>query len=263
LTRALGRPILVANAGKSGNLTLHHEYQLAHYRHADSFGRVIIMCGMNDAGALLRNNYRERKEVVDQEALENPVGDGAYYKRSTILRLFYGLRRAAQNGGPHVHQDFAGKWYSGMRSKRKALLVKNTIREMPPDLPEALVTYRNNLLRIIDHCRNQNQKLLFLTQPTLYAPDMSREISGLLWEHTDRGAHSPEVLAKVLEAYNNTLWDVCQETGVPCIDLALFLPKDTSILYDDCHFNISGCEMVADILSDNLLPDRHVQYSSG
>jgi hypothetical protein len=253
LSDALGRPILVANAGVGGHFTLHHEYQLAHYRYADRFGRVIVMCGINDAGTLLRDNYEARARSVPREALVDPVGEGAYYRRSSLLRLVYGLREAGRIRETSVHRDPWGRWYAGERARRKALLERRPIRSVPPGLPAALETYRQNLLRIVGLCRERGQKLLFLTQPTLYSPDMPRELADLIWEHTDDGAHTPEVLWMVMEAYNGTLRRVAREAGVPCIDLASLLPKDTTVLYDDCHFNVSGCARVADILAERLL----------
>ena len=43
---------------------------------------------------------------------------------------------------------------------------------------------------------------------------------------------------------------VCREEGVDCIDLASMLPKDTTVFYDHCHFNIEGCRKIAGILLD-------------
>lgn len=60
------------------------------------------------------------------------------------------------------------------------------------------------------------------------------------------------MLADLLETYNKTLRSVCRELGVPCIDLAAKLPKDTSVFYDDCHFNIAGCRQVVDVVKPVL-----------
>jgi len=44
-----------------------------------------------------------------------------------------------------------------------------------------------------------------------------------------------------------------REEGVNCVDLVSGLPKDTAVFYDDCHFNTSGCEKTARILTDFLI----------
>jgi hypothetical protein len=46
---------------------------------------------------------------------------------------------------------------------------------------------------------------------------------------------------------------VCRERGLECVDLAAKLPRDTSVFYDDCHFNESGARRVAEVLAEHLL----------
>jgi hypothetical protein len=81
---------------------------------------------------------------------------------------------------------------------------------------------------------------------------MPPALADLLWEYTDDGAYSPEALASLMQAYNQTMISVCQDHRVDCLDLASLLPKDTSVFYDDAHLNTSGCEQVARIVSDHL-----------
>ena len=56
-----------------------------------------------------------------------------------------------------------------------------------------------------------------------------------------------------MDKYNVVLTEVCKEEKVDCIDLASMLPKETSIYYDDFHFNINGCRRVAEIVSEYLV----------
>ena len=44
-----------------------------------------------------------------------------------------------------------------------------------------------------------------------------------------------------------------QAYKVDCLDLAAVLPKDTTIFYDDCHFNEHGAEVMAKELTRHLL----------
>jgi hypothetical protein len=75
----------------------------------------------------------------------------------------------------------------------------------------------------------------------------------LLWESVDNSAYTSKVLEEIMSAYNQTLIEVCKEEGIPYIDIASMLPKDTSVFYDDCHFNISGCEMVSEIVFERVI----------
>ena len=46
---------------------------------------------------------------------------------------------------------------------------------------------------------------------------------------------------------------VYQARKVECIDLAPVLPGDTTLFYDDVHFNESGAEKVAEVLAQYIL----------
>ena len=257
LTEKTGRRILVANAGRSGQFSLHHLHQLRHYALADDFGTVIVLCGINDAGTLLRGNYEERAAAVPEEALVSPLREGVYYRYSFILERLNAVLRPGVPLSPKprshsIQQDLTGAWYAAVRRKRQRLLEANRITSVPQGIAESLDIYRENLAAIAELCKDRGQRLVLLTQPTLYHEDMSDDLVSLLWEHTDDGAYSHEVLAEVLVAYNSSLRDVCREYGVLCVDLAAVLEKDTSVFYDDCHFNISGCEKAAAVLTDVL-----------
>jgi len=65
--------------------------------------------------------------------------------------------------------------------------------------------------------------------------------------------YSAGSLASGMELYNQTLLQVCRDRGVACIDLAAALPKDTTIFYDDAHFNEAGSRRVAEVLAHYLI----------
>lgn len=56
-----------------------------------------------------------------------------------------------------------------------------------------------------------------------------------------------------MAAFNDTLLNVSQNRHLECVDLASMLEKDTIVFYDDAHFNESGSQKVAMILSEYLL----------
>ncbi len=156
------------------------------------------------------------------------------------------------NSAETVIQDPLGEWYASVRQQRQAALKKRTIRELPPGFDSALATYGANLRRIISTTRQHRQQLVLVTHPTMYRKDLPENIELLLWEYSNDGAHSPEILEEMINAFNRTMIQVSREEGVDYIDLASMLPKDTSTFYDDVHFNISGSEKVATIVADFL-----------
>ncbi|BBM81692.1 SGNH/GDSL hydrolase family protein [Candidatus Uabimicrobium amorphum] len=249
LSKTLTRPILVANAGRSGHFTLHHLYQLQHYKLADEFGIVVILCGINDMGTFLRNNYEQRITLVPKESLTGSSAQGAYYHHSYLIQI---LKTAFARSSFAV-RDAQGKWYNSLRNRRKKLLQQNTITTIPENFAYALDLYKSNLEKIIHHCSLKKQRLILLTQPTMYQKNISQELKKLIWQHTSGGAYTPETLAKIITEYNNTLKNVCKAHNVACVDLASLLPKNESTFYDDCHFNIRGCQQIVIHLQDAIV----------
>jgi lysophospholipase L1-like esterase len=249
LSEQTGRRIYVGNAAKSGHMAMHHAYLLAHYRRARQFDAVLVMCGINDLGACLRGMYEERAAAVSRETLAGWRDDGLYYRRSALLqtaaRLF-----------DHQHlrvvvQDAGGDWYTVERARRHAALAQHTFTQPPPDFPVALRRYRHDLEKIFAVCAARGQRLIFATQPTLYARNLSPEVAALIWESTEDGAYSVEALEAMMDEFNATLLETCAQHHVECFDLAEFSGQP-DVFYDDCHFTIAGAERLAQDLARRL-----------
>lgn len=54
-----------------------------------------------------------------------------------------------------------------------------------------------------------------------------------------------------MKRYNDAVLEVCKAEGLECIDLS-HLEEDTTVFYDDVHFNEAGARKVARILADYL-----------
>ena len=243
LSESLGTPVFVGNAGRDGHFSLHHEYLLRHYPLADRFEWVIVLAGINDLGRLLRNDYQERSYRVPEETLLGGT-NLPYYRGSVLYRML-----AVRFQGDAVVQDPEGRWIAQQREIRRRALSRGAVSEPPEGLAEALANYRQNLRKIIAVCRSRQQKVLMLTQPTLYGKNMPEDLRKILWAHVnEQTVYTEDTLALLTDAYNRAMLEVCASEGVDCIDLASRLPRDTTVFYDDCHFNVSGCEKVADLL---------------
>ena len=132
-----------------------------------------------------------------------------------------------------------------------------------PDLSSALEEYSRNLNAIIDLAEVRHTRTIFVTQPTMWKPGLPKELSDLLLfggvgrYHRESGHeyYSVEALSEGMSMYNEKLMGVCRSRNVECVDLASYLPADTTVFYDDCHFNESGSEKVATIIAEYLLQD--------
>ncbi len=250
LTERVGSQCFVGNAGRSGHFTLHHTYQIRNYSLVSEFDRIVIICGINDMMRFLNGSYSRSKARVANEALTINLSDRVYYRR---LRLTEAARMFLwQYVDPiGLMQDASGEWYAKARADRRAAIRESGVRGVPEGLTNAVERYRGDLTELILACRERGVEPVFMTQPTLYKKELSPELDSLLWLTT----LEPAAMAQLMDTYNETLREVCKEKGVPCINLAAILPKDTTALYDDCHFNVTGCEKVATILANFFSAD--------
>ncbi|MEW4564736.1 SGNH/GDSL hydrolase family protein [Bremerella sp. JC770] len=247
LSQQLGKNVFVGNAGRSGQFTPHHTFQIREYDLVSQFDRVVILCGINDMVRFLEGSYDRSRERVADEALTTGVEGLVYYRRlrlTEVIRTFF-WQYVDQVG---FVQDESGEWYAKARSERQTDIQKSGYQPLPERLDKALERYHRDVTELIAACRQRGVEPIFVTQPTLYEADLSPELESLLW----MTKLEPATAASVMDAFNKTMQAVCESENVPCIDITPLLPQDTTVFYDDCHFNVAGCHKVASILSEHL-----------
>jgi lysophospholipase L1-like esterase len=241
----------VHNAGRSGHMALHHAHLVEHYQGMGRFDLVVAMVGVNDLGAALHEDRAQREARVAGEALFYRVRPHEPSHRR--LALWRWLESAFDVGIPlangQILQDPQGHWIAGKRASRQRMLRERPRNAPPPSWQQDLSAYRSAIARLIRAARDRGVPLVLVTQPTLWRDGLSPELEALLWEQTNDAAYTATALADMMAAYNDALLDVADREGVPTIRLAGRLPADETVFYDDCHFNDSGCEKVADLLT--------------
>lgn len=261
LHRRLKTSVFVGNAGRAGHFSLHHEYQLRHYWAAHQFNWVIVLVGCNDVAAFLSEHYQEQAAQVPTEALtggmDYPAVPLPYYRTLALVtraqRLEFGSFFKASRPGEVIIQDEQAGWVRQRRAARRLMLRRYGARtEIPPKYDAAIKTYQATLRRMIACCQDNGQHLVLMTQPSLFCSNLSPEAQALLCQCFENGPYDPGTLAEVMDKYNAALLEVCHQEHVDYIDLASILPKDTSIFYDDVHFNVGGCAKVAKIVTEFL-----------
>jgi len=55
-----------------------------------------------------------------------------------------------------------------------------------------------------------------------------------------------------MSEFNAETLDICADHALSCFDLAAVLPSDTTVFYDDLHFNEQGAGAVAGALAPFL-----------
>src|SRR5262249_8176703 len=185
----------------------------------------------------------------------NIYAEDPFYKKSALWQI---LRKTKQMTSKEHIEDQDGSIYLTWREHRRRAA---EIRETLPDLSSALEEYARNINMIIDLAQEKSAPLIFMTQPTMWKPGLPQDLDALLWlggigdfqEEIGKPYYSAAALDKGMKAYNDTLLRVCQKRQIECLDLASMLEKDTTVFYDDAHFNESGPRKVPEPLSTYLL----------
>lgn len=264
--------IWVGNSGKSGHDTRDHivqlEYILPQHNEIDT---VILLVGANDIGRRLGedkeydpnalNRPDTRREILARAFYNYPLYSISEGIKGTAIwglmrraKVFQTLRSKIRN----MTEDTGGQIYQQRRMYRaKASLTLDHL----PDLSTGLDEYTRNLGELARIARRHSVRVIFMTQPSMYRPDLSEEYCKLLWLggvgnyfYTEPGHayYSVQAMAEAYIAYNKALLQFCEQQRLECIDLASRVPKDTRAFYDDAHFNETGAEIVSKIVFDYL-----------
>jgi hypothetical protein len=139
------------------------------------------------------------------------------------------------------------------------------VRErVPVDDWASLAAHERNLRLLIDRLEADGVRLVVCTQPSLYRTDLSPEEHRSLWfpdRLCNEEGRAPDLPSMVrgMERFNDSTRRVCEERGVPCLDLAAVVPKDGAHFLDDCHYTGEGNRVVAETLREFLVRRRWLE----
>ena len=252
-------PVWVANAAVNGHTAVHHLTLLQTLPILGEVDLLIFLPGINDLQSTLRFQGRSSQTILQNDAdqfREQMLAEAeSPYPLYHRLKIYGLVRRASYAWMKRSGLHEAEIWDEvKLRKQRSASPIVPL-----PDLGIGLQEYRERLGRLAQECRQRGVRCLFLTQPSLWRPDLSSEEEQLLlfgWvgpKAKPEGYLSVTDAMRSLDAFNRTLLDVCRQQGLECYDLAAVVPKSTSAFYDDVHFNEGGSRFVAQALSDFLL----------
>jgi lysophospholipase L1-like esterase len=263
--------VWVGNGGKSGLSIRHHVVQVqAVIDQFPSLEALVLLVGANDflryvSGKSEALDWRgdPRAAVgVHYESFEVPHRPriGPLYERTEWVRVLRLARRQLQRWlEPAIYLEITedGRSYATWRRIRAAA---TEVVETLPSLAPALAAFESDLKYIADITAERDVTLVLLTQPTLWASDLTPRHAGLLWmgqignarEEGQGRFYSTSALAEGMAAFNDVTRQVCKEYRLSCVDLAGRLPGSTSTFYDDMHFNENGARQVADLVTPVL-----------
>lgn len=263
--------VWVGNAGMSGKNSRHHLMAMQYLPLEKwKINVVVILLGINDfslrisQGEKYDPKYLNNPGAKDNTIIETFTGtnfkttDGKFYRKSILYNLFKNIKVAWKNKKAANVQDEEGKIFSIWREHRRHA---SMIQDDLPPLSSSIEEFSGNVNRIVDIAQVKSIRLIFVTQPAMWKPGLSKNLKDLLWfggvgefqKESGKIYYSEEALEKGIKMYNDALIRICNERNIECLDLANMLDKDTTVFYDDVHFNENGARIVANIISGYIL----------
>lgn len=259
LREAYGETVWVGNAGRRGATSRDHIWHMKYLvSQLEKLDTILLLSGVNDFMSHLYQSYSPKLVDAKADATTDEMNH-AYFihpqieqgiKGTALWQLAKRIKIAAI--GRNKIFDTEGKTQLEWQNKRAQTPKTDEL----PTLETGLNEYRYNLMLISRMAKEKELRLVLLTQPSLWKADFSDTEEGLLWfgcvENQTYTCYSGKALDEGLERYNQAVREICASEQIECIDLARNLPKDTTIFYDDVHFNVDGAEKVAQVIFTGL-----------
>lgn len=264
----LNTGLQIGSIGKSGCTTRENYLHLKYYTpQLVGVKGVIMMVGLNDMMKRLSRDSLFENDFIFTEAIEDSMvneiflsgkKEKSWWRKSYLVQLLQNTLHKSTNVEWKNVQDDNGEALKLWRNNRSNAYA---IVDSVPDVTNALNEFERNLNFIYEEAQKQDITLILVTQATLYKDSMSRYENSLLWmggignfqEQKNCSYYSPHVLNNLMNEYNRHLKNFCaNKPDIKFIDLATQLPKDTSVFYDDCHFNENGARRVGNIISKSF-----------
>jgi lysophospholipase L1-like esterase len=229
---ALGRPVEVRNAGASGATTAVTLGRLQHQVVDLGPDLVVVMHAINDLFAGFAPGYRadQRHLSLPPRLTEQP--------RSALLDWLR-QRRPRADQPPVTSGPSAASIADWTQHPSYGPFVRN-------------------LRSIVAVAAAHDVPLLLMTQPTTYATGNDARFR-LAARHRAGGAAIPggESLARGMAVFNDVTRAIAGLAGVPVLDLAMTMPRDDVLYWDECHFTREGnrelARQLAPVVNDRLM----------
>jgi hypothetical protein len=236
------------NAGLDGHSTYGHIILLNDYVKKLRPSVVLFLTGINDvetAGPLFH----------DKLSTQNAYSDFRHFivNNSEVLSLALNIARGWRA------QRFNNTTSSMLvlDSNRRLVLPDTVMQQRLARQAPYLAGYRQRLAGLADTCLSRHILPVFITQPNLFGigrdPVTGVDLEAYPADSTDTAING-KLIWEMLEEYNDVVRGLGSEKGVPVIDLARLMPKNSLYFYDMSHFTNAGAEKVAVLLAAELSP---------
>lgn len=241
---ALGPNVAIVNTGHCDFGTGHHIKFLTHSELARAADTWVLLVGVGD---LMRYLLQ-----VDQGDRPGPV-----WYDTALARVLRDVWNARLKRGMYV--DETGAAYQHARGK----LPFDWTRL--PDLRGAADDFALRLRDIARLARLQGKRLILVTQPVLWAndltsPGMARLVVCRMYPHPAPWKFlTPENLRAGIDQFNDCVRAVAADSGCELVDAAQSMNGQVDFFYDDYHLNQAGSAALAELVAQRF--GRHAMSS--
>ncbi|MCI5056736.1 MAG: SGNH/GDSL hydrolase family protein [Flavobacteriales bacterium] len=250
--------VWIGNIGKSGSHTHHHILQLKNLlKQRSKIDEVIFMIGLNDLTFFLVDS----SEYLDPEPLKTQLQAFNQNTKSDtskwgLQRLYNQFKRKNKKPDVPIYHDKFNEFYPNLRRRRRNA---DKVDQLP-NLDNALFVFQQNIDTLVKICTNIGIKPVFINQAYMWTDSINQYHKDLIWmggngkfmHQINDSYYSLAVLSEGMSAFNEALEAKTKDLSVAFIKIDHLLPKDTSVFYDDCHFNENGARLLSDILWSEL-----------
>jgi lysophospholipase L1-like esterase len=240
------------NAGLSGNSTFGHAVLMQDYLVKLKPKVVIFLVGINDLGIRDERDFDQRMHGVNFRSLERFLAFAALHSELAtaavnLYRYYFPKSVMMNNQNKPQEVDFKSLPRFEVSPEARDAMIKD-------HQDHYLGPYKARLEKLISICRDHSIMPVLLTQPVLYGDGVD-EASGVDLGHRFVATGMDGATAwQVLELYNGVTREVGRERGVPVIDLAREMPKNSPYYYDLMHYTNAGAARMAEIIAAQLAP---------
>jgi len=235
----------VYNLGVAGWSTIHSMINYLFYARDFEPDIIIFYHAWND---FYRSFYNQNNRISSEF-----YDDYAHYIEGKVYwkQFFPYSRRHSLAIGP-IKQFLAPFWYSDF-------LVSKLTPAEDFDMP-SLKVFKRNLQIAIDLFKRDGRVVIFITQPTLYKPEMTEEEEGVCWTNKtffvskDREHYaSSKFLFEGAGEFNEAIREAAQKNDIILIDFAEKLPPTLEFFLDDLHLTPEGNRILAGYLKEVII----------
>jgi lysophospholipase L1-like esterase len=261
LARLGVQAVHVGSLGRSGvhagSLSLIMRRTLPRYKSLDL---VILMVGVGDVLRWVTEGAQPDGALsvrMDWTFARHPeVAIGFTPRTSGIAEVLRRIRSRLRP--PLVTRMNAGRWLGRARSMRARA---PDMRDVIPDSAGFLDTYERNLRETVHIVRAHSRRLLLLQQPWFDKDPYTDEERRLMWnggvgEVMDEEVttfYSDRVLFRLWRLVSERTARVAAELDVACLDLLPIVPSVMCNYYDHVHHTVSGSQIIAKAVADEVL----------